>query len=433
MSFISSILIPIWAILEVWWWALLPILLWRPLKFLWYFWGNDRFSKGEGKTMILELKMPAEVDRPFKAMEQVYAGLWMLYDPADFYEKWVEGKYDASMSIEIVSIGGNIRFYLRFPKKARNLIESSIYSQYPEVEISEVEDYTKDVPKDIPNKKWDLWGTDYEFIKKDIYPIKTYPKFFEERAVQEETERIDPLAALLEGLNKTGPGEQIWVQFKFKPITVGEDDYNKRAEAEIGKLANRPGEKKRPLMLKEATDVVLLGQLPAGSGDDKKQESFLPPEMKLTPGERDVVSAIEHKVSKVMFKGHIRFIILGERDKWNKGNLRNVLGYFANFNTQDLNALKPWPKSLTKIHKHERFFLNMFVHKTLVFYKKRKLLKRYIQRLRYNFPKKGEEFILNIEELATMFHFVGRTAVPAPSIKRVEAKKSEPPVNLPGE
>ena len=103
--------------------------------------------------MLLEIKMPAEVDRPFKAMEQVYAGLWMLYDPADFYEKWIEGKYDASMSIEIVSIEGNIRFYLRFPEKARNLIESSIYSQYPEVEISEVEDYTKDVPKDIPNKK----------------------------------------------------------------------------------------------------------------------------------------------------------------------------------------------------------------------------------------------------------------------------------------
>lgn len=134
-----------------------------------------------------------------------------------------------------------------------------------------------------------------------------------------------------------------------------------------------------------------------------------------------------------MFKSYIRFIILGERDKWNKGNLRNTLGYFANFNTQDLNALKPWPKSLTKVHRHEKLFLNMFFHKTLVFYKKRKLLKRYIQRLRFNYPKKGEEFILNIEELATMFHFVGRSAVPAPSIKRVEAKKSEPPVDLPGE
>ena len=383
--------------------------------------------------MLVEIKMPAEVDRPFKAMEQVYAGLWILYDPPDFYEKWIEGKYQVSMSIEIVSIEGNIHFYLRFPEKSRNLIESSIYSQYPEVEITEAEDYTQNVPKNIPNKKWDMWGTDYEFVRKDIYPIKTYPKFFEERAVQEETERIDPLAALLEALNKTGPGEQTWVQIKIKPITVAEDDYDKRAEAEVSKLANRPDRGKRQLMLKEATDVVLLGQLPKEGKEAEKEEHFLPPEMKLTPGERDVVSAIEHKVSNVMFKSHIRFIILGERDRWNKANLRNMLGYFANFNTQNLNALKPWSKSLTKIHRHEKLFLNMFFHKTLVFYRKRKLLKRYIQRLRFTYPNKDMEFILNIEELASMFHFVGRSAVPAPSIKRVEAKKSEPPVNLPGE
>jgi len=432
MSFVNSVFISIWAIIKAWWWVLPPILLWRPLKILWYHWGNDRFSQDEGKSMLLELRMPAEVDRPFKAMEQVYAGLWMVYDPPDFYEKWIEGKYQVSISIEIVSVGGNIHFYFRVPIKSRNLIESSIYSQYPEVEISEAEDYTQNIPQNIPNKKWDLWGTDYEFIRKDVYPLKTYSRFFEERPAQEERERIDPMAALLEGLNKTGPGEQTWVQIKLKPVTVAENDYDKRAEKEVGKLANRPDKSiKRPPIIKEATDVVLLGQLPGGYKEEEK-ETFLPPEMKLTPGEREIVSGIENKVSKVMFQCYLRFIIMGERDKWNKGNLRNILGYFANFNTQNLNALKPWPKSITKVHKHEKLFLNIFFHKTLVFFKKRRLLRMYIRRLNYGFPGKDKQFILNIEELATMFHFVGRTAVPAPTIKRIEAKKSEPPVNLPG-
>ena len=40
----------------------------------------------------------------------------------------------------------------------RQLIESNIYSQYPEVEIVQVEDYTKNVPVDIPNRDWDLFG-----------------------------------------------------------------------------------------------------------------------------------------------------------------------------------------------------------------------------------------------------------------------------------
>jgi len=40
-------------------------------------------------------------------------------------------------------------------------------------------------------------------------------------------------------------------------------------------------------------------------------------------------------------------------------------------------------------------------------------------------------FVLNIEELASMFHLVSREAVPAPEIQRIESKKAEPPPNLP--
>ncbi len=410
---------------------MLPLLLLKPFKYLWLFWRSDKFAATEVNNILLEFRMPPEVERPFKAMEQVYAGIWMLYDPPDFYEKWIEGKFQPTFSIEIISIEGNIHFYIRCPKGAQNLIESSVYSQYPEVEISEVEDYVLDIPKGIPNEKWDLWGCDNELIKDDVYPIKTYPKFFEERPAQEETERVDPLAALLEGLGRLGPGERAGVQFTFKPVTVAENNYNKRAEDLVNKMVSRPDKTiRRQPIIKEAADVVLLGQLPSEAGKEENGQ-FIPPEMKMTPGEREIVSSIEYKVSKTMFEGFIRFMILGERDKWNKANLRSILGYFANFNTQNLNSFKPWSPSITKIHKHEKFFLNIFFHKTLVFFKKRRLLRRYINRLRYNYPKPGKTFILNIEELASMFHFVGRSAVPAPSIKRVEAKKGEPPANLP--
>lgn len=409
---------------------MLPFLLWKPFKYLLLFWRNNLFSK-EVENILLEISMPAEVERPFKAMEQVYAGLWMIYDPADFYEKWIEGKYQVTFSIEIVSIEGNIHFYIRAPREVRNLVEASIYSQYPEVEITEAEDYVKEMPKDMPNKKWDLWGCDYEFLKEDVYPIKTYPRFFEERPAQEERERVDPLAALLEGLAKTGSGEQVCVQFTFKPVTVAENNFKKKAEVIINKMVSRSDRTiKRQPIIKEAADVVLFGQLP---GETKEEEEhFIPPEMKLTPGEREIVSGIEYKISKPMFQGFLRFIIFGERDKWNKGNLRNVLGYFANFNTENLNSFKPWSPSITKVHKNEKLFLNIFMHKTLLFFKKRHLLRRYKSRLYYNYPRPGKTLLFNLEELATMFHFVGRSAVPAPAIKRVEAKKGEPPVNLPG-
>ncbi len=433
MEVISSIFTIVWAIIRTWWWFLLPILLWKPLLFMWRWWRMDQCTKGI-ENILLELKMPREVDRPFKAMEQVFAGFWMFYDPADWYEKWWEGKYQVTLSLEVASIGGEIHFYIRAPRGYRNLVESSIYSQYPEVEISEVEDYTKNVPQDIPNKEWDMWGTDYETVKKDIYPIKTYSKFFEETAAAKEEKRIDPLAALLEGLAKTGPGEQVWVQLRIKPITVAENDYEKRAKEEVDKLANRSDSSKlkQASMIKEAADVVVLGQLPGEQGEEK-EKSWMPPEMKLTPGEREIVAGIESKIAKTMFECVMRFVILGEKEKWNKGNLKNVLGFFANFNTGNLNALKPWAPSITKIHKHERFFINIFLYDQLLYLKKRKLFRRYISRLNYLFPKSGKSIIFNIEELASLFHFIGRAAVPAPMIQRVESKKVEAPSALPTE
>ena len=52
------------------------------------------------------------------------------------------------------------------------------------------------------------------------------------------------------------------------------------------------------------------------------------------------------------------------------------------------------------------------------------------------FPQKGHwpsSFILNTEELASIYHFPGRRVAPAPFIRRIEAKKGEAPSGLPTE
>lgn len=434
MEVLSTTLTVVWTIIKTWWWVFLPFFLWKRFLFMWQRWREESYAK-TFEYGIFELKMPREVERPFKAMEQVFAGIWMFYDPADWWEKWWEGKYQVKMAIEIISDGGEIHFYLRFPKSLRNLVEASIYSQYPEVELSEAEDYTKKVPQDIPNDTWDMWGCDYELMKPDIYPIKTYERFFEDSNTSKEYQRVDPMAALLEGLGKVKEGEQIWVQFIIKPVTNLDNNYKERAKEEVGRLAFRGDPKSRmkdaPL-LKKALDVIITGQ-PPGTAVMEKTESILPPEMKLTPGEREIVAQIELKIAKVMFETVIRFIILGEKDKWNKANLKNPMGYFANFNTENTNNLKPWSPSITKIHKHEKLFANLFLHDRSLYLRKRKLFGQYKKRMNYNYPKdtKNMVFVLNLEELASMFHFVGREAMPAPNVQRIESKKAEPPADLP--
>ena len=65
---------------------------------------------------------------------------------------------------------------------------------------------------------------------------------------------------------------------------------------------------------------------------------------------------------------------------------------------------------------------------------KEKIFDGYIKRGFFaDYPFKSDKqkmFILNTEELATVFHFPGKTAE-TPSFERVDSKKSEPPANLP--
>jgi len=429
INFLAPYLKIIWQIIKNWWWLPLPFILWRPFLFVWLWWRIDKFLAKQ-RMVLLEIKIPKEVVKPIRAMEVVMDGLHQtLYQPPDWWEKWIDGQVQLSYSFEIVSIGGETHFFIRVPNKLRDSIESIIYGQYPEVEISLADDYTKKVPQDIPNKDWDLWGADYRLLKPDPYPIKTYRKFETEHEALEE-KKVDPLAGLLEAMAKIKPGEQLWVQIIAEPVTSAESDWIKRGKQIRDELARRiskhPG---FPPIIVEALNVLITGKT---SQPEEKKEEILPPEMKLTPGEREIIAGIEEKISKSGFKTNIRFIYLGKRDVFFKPNLRLPFAFFAYYKTEHLNGLVPWGKTITKIHKSWFLPLNLLLNRRL-YMRQRKLFRNYIRRVNPLFPHEGGTFILNTEELASLFHFPGRGVAPAPLIPRLETKKGEAPPGLPTE
>jgi len=423
------ILSSVWQILKNWWWLPLPFILWWPLSFLWLWWRRDIFLK-KTKFILLEIRIPKEVLKPIRAMETVIDGLWqILYDPPYFWEKWIEGKKILSYSFEIVSIGGKPHFFVRIPESGRDSIEAAIYSQYPEAEISIADDYTKHIPQDIPSKDWDLWGADYRLLKANPYPIKTYPKFETEHELLEE-KRIDPLASLLEAMAKIKPGEQLWIQIITGPVTDKEIPWVTEGEKIRDELAKRTISKERKPMIMEAADILITGEAP---GAPKEKKEIFPPEMKLTPGEREIIIGVEQKMAKRGFRTNIRFIYLGKQDVFFKPKLRLALAFFSAFFTQNLNALVPWGQPLiTKIHKNLFLPWNLFYNRRL-YLRKRAIFRKYKLRVNPYFPRKKGTFILNTEELASIFHFPGRRVAPAPFVERIEAKKGEAPPGLPSE
>jgi hypothetical protein len=146
---INSFLNYLWEVIKIWWWVPLPFLLWVPTLYLYRFLIMERWDN-KIKRVLLEVKMPKEVVRPIRAMDQIFAGFHGVHDIATWRETWIEGVFQLSLSFEIVSDGGEIHFYIRTPEMFRGFIESNIYSQYPEAEISLVDDYTKYVPRIFP-------------------------------------------------------------------------------------------------------------------------------------------------------------------------------------------------------------------------------------------------------------------------------------------
>jgi len=408
----------IWQFIAIWWWVLPPIILfwiWRPL-YLWFI--NEHWS-GKVKYSLLEIKLPQEVVRPLQVMEQVFSHLWSVYDPANFKEKWLEGKFLLNFSLEIAGIDGQIHFFIRVPSALQEVVQSIIYSQYPEVEIQEVEDYTQHVPQKIPNRNWDLWGCDYIPLKADSYPIKTYAQFFERSADVKEEKRIDPLAALLEGMILLKPGEQLWLQLVAKPITNKENDWITRGENLRDRLVHRPEPATPKSILRYVFEILFLWKSPETSPEVKDIPA---PMMMLTDNEKNTIKAIEEKISKYGFECNIRFIYLGERKSFFKPRIKIPINFFTGLSTEGLNGLRPW--NVTKI-----YYPPAIAQRTYI--KKRDLFWHYIHRFTPLFPKSGRTFVLNTEELATIYHFPGKTVAPAPSLQRVRAKKAEPPVDLP--
>lgn len=396
--------------------------------FLYLWWRRELWLRQQ-KFILLEIKIPKEILKPIRAMENVFAGLCAIYDPPDWWEKWIDGKMLLSISLEIVSIGGGPHFFIRIPEPNRAMVEANIYSQYPEAEITLVDDYTKYVPQDIPNKYWDLWASDYILAKDDSYPIKTYQKFETEREVKEE-KRIDPLAGLLEAMAKIRPGEQLWIQITAQPVRAGvESDWVERGKKIRDEIARRKERPKPKSIIGEVVEVLIRGK-PTEAPPEEKE--IIPPEMKLTPGEREIISGVEEKISRPGFETNIRFIYLGKTDVFFKPNCRLAFSFFANYATENLNGLYPWKSTLTKIHKSWFLPLNLLLPRRL-YLRKRRLFRNYIKRLPPLFPRAGGTFIFNTEELASLYHFPSRAVAAAPFVTRVEAKKGEAPPGLPVE
>jgi len=229
---------------------------------------------------------------------------------------------------------------------------------------------------------------------------------------------------------RLGPGEQAWYKIIMTPISQG--DFYKKAMAEILNLKGEKGPKKAtmadkiadaPLTVLRTASDVLFGGAEDGKVKKKEDSPFGGKMMMLTPGERNKFEMVEKKAAKIQFQCKIRFIYIAKKEVFSKARiLYSFIGAIKQFNTNDLQALKPEGDKVG-------------VSSTLLF------MKEYRNNLRKNSLMSGyrrrsnwvgvNSYHLGTDELASLWHLPVVKEVKAPQLKKTEAKKIEPPMNLP--
>jgi hypothetical protein len=409
----------VWLIMKNLWWLILPVPIWNLFMMVWEEYTSLNFSIKQ-RSILLEIRPPADIEKSPKIMEQIFAGMHTYSTPNKFeiYCGWrpIQEKF----SFEIASIEGKIHFYLRCPVAGRNMVESLIYAQYPDTEIFEAEDYTRKVPRKLPNRNWDVWGTVMKLVDDDAIPIRIY-KYFKEDVTGK---MIDPLASLTEVMGNIGKGQHIWIQFIFSPAAESEwQPKGKKKIEEMMGIAEKKDLSKMDRFFSDVKDVVvnvirgLAGaEVVFNSGEDEKTAEFNI--QRLSPGQQDKLRAIEENLSRPGFTTTIRFVYAAKRENFNKAlGVAGVMGAFKQFSDVNYNSLVTDNQTKT--------FANYYFTQARLAYRQRKIIQDYRDR---SFA--GTGFFFNTEELATVFHFPDMS-VKTPAIDRITAKKGEAPTNLP--
>lgn len=359
------------------WYVWLPIV--SVLAFL--TWRNYRRLEATDEPVesdLLILEIPKTNDKQELAAEQLFASLHgILRDKQELRDN---RGIQEHVSLEVASVNGQIRFYTWVPKTLRSFVESQIYSQYPTVQIRDAEeDYVAHEREHSVIYTSEIVLTDSEML-----PIKTFQNF-----------EVDPLAGITGTLAKLeSTGEEVWIQILAKPIA---DDWHKGSEAWIKNVKAGKGSFGKSAGLAWIGGVFeALWKPPEEAG----KSAAAPKE--LSDRDKTRIAEAEKKATKLGYQVKIRLAYLGEDQTNARQRMQAIVGTFKQYNSTNLNGFKISNASF-----------------------KSEDIAKYRQR---TFGSGG--FILNIEELASVFH-LPHTNVETPNIVWASSKTAEPPAKLP--
>ncbi len=411
------------------------VLLYTVIATTWKSWVKWRRLKAmtEIDWVCIQIRLPQETFKTPKAMEIVLTAIHQAGGEGTWIDRNIKGTLRPSFSLEMASHGGEVQFYMYVPKKLKNNIEVQIYSQFPDIEINEVPDYTASVPFSI--HEHDLEGYTLKLSKADPLPIKTYIDYGMDKPGTEEEEKIDPLTVLIESLGALKSGEHAWVQMVVRSLGKKKvwggwtSFWEKKAKegktwgqilsGDFWKMIWKEEDPFKDATKKALEDLKTAGILKLKVKDEDKDFGYSP-----TKFQQETIEALERAVNKFAFEVGIRVVYIAEKSKFKNKGLVGP-GMWKQFNSVNLNGFaKDTDVSAGKWYWPD--FKNVQSNGN-----KLGMYEAYRLRSWYEKIERHEgTMVLTTEELATIYHFPGSVAR-TPTFTRIPSKKSTAPANLP--
>ncbi|NCN52406.1 hypothetical protein GW943_01195 [Candidatus Parcubacteria bacterium] len=385
----------------------LPVITFGLFYEYWLEFVRREFDLKQGRV-TLEIRIPQEVFKSPEVMELILNQLHQTAAPDNHIQTYWDGKHPPVTSLEIVSRGGDVRFYINVPrKKFKNIAEAGFYSQYPGVEMIELDvDYTSEIPWDP--SRFSYFSLHFNLKKDDALPLKTYIEYGMHTMPKEE-EKIDPITTMLEPFAAIGPGEYFWAQILI--------DANRDVGFKEGSLTKQSDWK--PAANAFIQKMIADAQKRAGenAGGNVMQQ--------LTDTEKDTIKAVERSLGKNAFNVAIRGMYIATNEAYTPGErIGSLITSWRGYDDINRNALGVrW-----RTDYDWNWWQDPSGRKKQA-WKKDELREYKLRSYSQRGAKDGKK-IMTTEELATIFHIPGKV-VTTPTVGRIPSTRSEAPPNLP--
>ncbi len=300
---------------------------------------------------------------------------------------WLYGRED-HFSFEIVASEKTISFYVVANKNQERYISQQIQAHYPDATMEEVDDYNIFHPDHI------TFGGYMITKKHHIFPLKTY-----------KTMDTDPLNSILNVMSKLEMNEGMVVQFVVRSARA---EWHKKAGEVVRKAYQTSSTSEAFSGLGRSRLLNGLIELVKVSKPKKKDELEPQKEQKrLTSMEEEMLKEIEMKNSKSGLDVNMRVVVSAKNSGQAQLYLDNISNAMSQYNHYD--------------------YGNNFNSKLI-----RKKEKKTISDFIYRRFDDNISFLLNTEELSSLFHFPLKGSE-TPNILWLTARHAAAPSDVPDE